>query len=159
MKVRVPEITAADRNWVMDLLTDRWGSTHVIRNSELVDASRLAGFIAHHADQRVGLLTYLADEFSCEIVTFNSLTENQGTGSALLTAAIEASKSLGLKRLWLVTTNDNRHALRFYQKRGFHIYDVKIDVMSKNRVLKPELPLLGRDGIEIRDEIYLEKRI
>ena len=68
----------------------------------------------------------------------------------------EATKA-GCRRLWLVTTNDNTHALRFYQRRGFRIAAVHTGAIDEYRgTLKPEIGLTGNDGIPIRDEIELE---
>ena len=60
------------------------------------------------------------------------------------------------RRLWLLTANDNLSALRFYQKWGLHIVAVYPNALEKSRRLKPEIPLLGREGIPLRDEIELE---
>ena len=62
--------------------------------------------------------------------------------------------------MWLITTNDNLNALRFWQKRGFHlikIYPSAIDKVS--RKIKPQIPKMGADGIPIRDEIELEMKL
>ena len=86
----------------------------------------------------------------------NSLKENIGIGSALLDAVKDAAKKQGCKLLWLITSNDNTHALKFYQKYGLKLVAVHRDAIAKSRRLKPEIPLTGKDGIEIRDEIELE---
>jgi ribosomal protein S18 acetylase RimI-like enzyme len=77
-------------------------------------------------------------------------------GSALIEAATQAARRVGCRRLWLITTNDNTHALRFYQKRGFVIAAIHVNALEKARRLKPEIPLIGEDGIPLRDEIELE---
>ena len=59
-------------------------------------------------------------------------------------------------RLWLVTTNDNLDALRFYQRRGLRITAVAAGAVDEARKIKPGIPLLGDHGIAIRDEITLE---
>ena len=48
------------------------------------------------------------------------------------------------------------HALGFYQKRGFRLVAVHPGAVNESRKLKPEIPLIGNDGIPIRDEIELE---
>lgn len=58
--------------------------------------------------------------------------------------------------MWLVTTNDNVDALRFYQRRGFVLVDLRPNAMQAARALKPEIPLIGRYGLPLRDELYLE---
>ncbi|HEX7715028.1 MAG TPA: GNAT family N-acetyltransferase, partial [Bacillota bacterium] len=60
------------------------------------------------------------------------------------------------QRLWLITTNDNLAAIRFYQLRGFVLVALHRDAIAQSRKLKPEIPLRGIDGIPIRDEIELE---
>jgi hypothetical protein len=60
--------------------------------------------------------------------------------------------------LWLVTTNDNLDALRFYQRRGFRITEVRLGAVDEaRRTLKPGIPAIGASGIPIRDEIVLER--
>jgi ribosomal protein S18 acetylase RimI-like enzyme len=66
------------------------------------------------------------------------------------------AREVGCKRLWLITTNDNLHALRFYQRRGMHIAAVHVNALEESRRIKPEIPLMGMDGIPLRDEIELE---
>jgi len=104
----------------------------------------------------IGLVTYRIDGDECEITTLNSLVEGIGIGSALVAAIKDAAVSAECKRLWLITTNDNLPALRFYQKRGFLLVAVHRNALQQSRRLKPEIPLVGRDGIPLRDEIELE---
>jgi len=61
--------------------------------------------------------------------------------------------------VWVVTTNDNVDALRFYQRRGFHISAVRPGAVDHARThLKPTIPSTGSHGIPIRDEIELTLR-
>jgi hypothetical protein len=46
--------------------------------------------------------------------------------------------------------------LRWYQKRGFELVAVHRRAVERARLIKPEIPLFGDDGIPIRDEIELE---
>jgi hypothetical protein len=48
------------------------------------------------------------------------------------------------------------NALRFYQKRGFVLVAIHRDALDISRKLKPEISLIGNDGIPLRDEIELE---
>jgi ribosomal protein S18 acetylase RimI-like enzyme len=61
----------------------------------------------------------------------------------------------GRRRLVVVTTNDNLHALRFYQKRGFVLAELRTNALAAARQIKPEIPLFGNDNIPLRDEIEL----
>jgi hypothetical protein len=47
-------------------------------------------------------------------------------------------------------------ALRFYQQRGFVLAAIHRNALEQSRKLKPEIPLVGNDGIPLRDEIELE---
>jgi chloramphenicol 3-O-phosphotransferase len=72
---------------------------------------------------------------------------------------VDALKERGCRRLWLITTNDNTLAQRFYENRGFAVKAVHKDAIAGSRKLKPELPEKGFAGIPIRDEIELELQI
>jgi hypothetical protein len=46
--------------------------------------------------------------------------------------------------------------MTFYQKAGFRIVAVHRDAVALARRIKPEIPIMGENGIPIRDEIELE---
>ena len=69
-----------------------------------------------------------------------------------------AGQAQGCTRLWVITTNDNVDALRFYQRRGFCLVRVHGGAVDRSRAsLKPEIPPVGAYGIPLRDEIELER--
>jgi ribosomal protein S18 acetylase RimI-like enzyme len=146
----------ADRGWVARLLKEHWASTRSVSRGRVYDADRLPGFAAVSEGRPIGLATYRIDGDDCEIVTLNSLAEGQGVGSALVDAVKDVAQAAGCRRLWLITTNDNLAAVRFYQKRGFVLVAIHRNAMEESRRLKPEIPLVGLDGIPLRDEIELE---
>ena len=146
----------ADRNWIAKFLDEHWGSTRVVSRGQVYLAHLLPGFIAEDEDEKVGLATYRIDGESCELMTIDSTREGEGIGTALLEAVKEAAALEGCKRLWLITTNDNFKALKFYQKRDFHIVAVYPSALDESRKVKPEIPLYGYDGVPLRDEIELE---
>ena len=74
----------------------------------------------------------------------------------MLGHAVKHAKDIGIKRIILTTTNDNLSALRFYQKRGFDIFKINLNAVEQSRKIKPEIPLIGMDGIPIKHEIELE---
>jgi ribosomal protein S18 acetylase RimI-like enzyme len=112
--------------------------------------------VALHGRNRLGLLTYRFEDDACEIVSLNALTRGRGVGTALLSAAREVAADAGCRRIWLVTTNDNTPAMRFYERRGFRQSAVYRDALDRSRVLKPEIPEIGLNGVPIRDEIEYE---
>ncbi len=152
----IQPITLSDSEWITCLLRDRWGSSHVVSRGKVYHADQLPGFVATYRDEKVGLITYSFHGTACEIVTFDSVRENRGVGSALLKAVEALARQAGCTCLRLVTTNDNLKALRFYQKRGFTLIALHRNAVEHSRTLKPEIPMRGNDGIPIRDELELE---
>ena len=69
------------------------------------------------------------------------------------------ARANGVRRLWLVTSNDNTPAIRFYQRQGWDLAELHRDALAASRALKPEIPLRGRDGIEMRHELVFERRL
>jgi ribosomal protein S18 acetylase RimI-like enzyme len=154
--LKVRALSERDRVWIEALLREHWGSTIQVTRGRLHDASRLPGYVAVCDQERTGLITYRVEGTACEIITLNSLVEGQGIGTALVQAVREAAVDARCERLWLITTNDNLTALRFWQKRGFSLVWVHRNAMADSRRLKPGIPLTGEHGIPIRDEIELE---
>ena len=155
-KLKIRPLNKGDRDWVASLLNEQWGSTRVVSRGKVYRADELPGFAAVEDDKPVGLITYRIEGDQCEITTLNSLTEKEGIGTALIDAVRDVANGARCKRLWLITTNDNTAALHFYQKRGFVLAALYPNALEKSRILKPEIPLTGIDGIPLRDEIELE---
>jgi GNAT superfamily N-acetyltransferase len=153
---KVRPLAKGDNKWVGDRLREWWAGPVIVTRGKVHRADELPGFIAEEKGKPIGLITYEINGTSCEIITMNSLTEGKGVGSALVNAVRKAAGKAGCQRLWLITTNDNTAALRFWQKRGFRLFTVHRKAVEKSRKIKPEIPLTGRDGIPIRDEIELE---
>jgi len=154
--VRIRPYGEADREWAMRFLAREWGDATVVSRGTVHDPTRLPGFVAEKDGARVGLATYNVEGEACELVTINSLAPGIGVGSALLSTVKAAAHSAGCRRLWLITTNDNTLAFRFYQGRGFRLAALHRNAVADSRVLKPQIPLTGLDGIPIRDELELE---
>src|SRR5690606_39255667 len=152
-------VDKSDRNWIAQFLDQHWGSTRIVTRGQVYLAHLLPGFIAEDGDEKIGLVTYRIDGDECELITLNSTRENDGVGTALLEAVKEAAVEEGCKRIWLITTNDNFPALRFYQKRDFRLVAVYPNALDESRKVKPEIPLFGIDGIPLRDEIELEIKL
>jgi GNAT superfamily N-acetyltransferase len=141
---------------VQSFIVGHWGAPIVIAHGEVYEPHQLPGFVAVQDDTWVGLVTYRIDNTACEIVTLNSVRPNIGVGSALIEAVVQQARQLGCTRVWLITTNDNLHALRFYGKRDFRLVAVHRGAVDRARRLKPSIPLIGNDAIPICDEIELE---
>ena len=155
----VRPLTAADHDWVARRTAESWGAETVVVHQTVYRPAELPGFIAEAEGEIAGLLTYHVKDEACEIVTLDAWRAGLGVGTALIEAAKQAAGEEKCRRLWLVTTNDNTAALRFYQKRGFVLSALRPNAIAGSRKVKPEIPLIGMDGIPIRDEIELEMRL
>jgi GNAT superfamily N-acetyltransferase len=150
-------LTPASRPTVQRFTRDHWGADFVVAHGVVYYPHTLPGLAAFdEGGALMGLVTYCLAGDGCEIVTLDSLRPGTGLGSALLAAAIGAARAAGCRRVWLITTNDNLNALRFYQKRGFQLCALYPNALLETRRLKPTLPLLGQQGIPLRDELALE---
>lgn len=154
--LRIRPVRPGDAGRVASLLTSSWGSTIVVSRGVRHDAGRLPAFLAERDGEIVGLLTYAVHSDAMEVVTVDALERRVGVGSELLAAAVAAASARGLRRVWLVTTNDNLDALRFYQRRGMRVANVHRGAVDLARGLKPSIPTVGEHGIEVHDEIELD---
>ncbi len=146
----------ADRERVRVLVVEHWGGPTVVSRERVHTPDALPGLIAEADGSIAGLATFRIDGPECELVTLNAFAAGEGCGTLLVEGVADAARRAGCQRLWLITTNDNTGALRFYQKRGFRLVAVHRDAIAGSRMLKPQIPLMGLDGIPIRDEIELE---
>lgn len=135
---------------------EHWGGEEMISRGNIYRPEQLDGFVVEEGEEWIGLLTFFIKGGECEVTSLDSLREGQGIGSLLIEKAIEEARSQDCKRLFLITTNDNLRALGFYQKRGFELVAVYRGAVNESRKRKPGIPLIGNDGIPLRDEIELE---
>ncbi len=152
----VRPVEAGDREWIRRLMRERWGGETVVSRGTVHRPADLPGFVALRDGERVGLVTCHVVGRQCEVVTLDSLMPGVGVGTTLIAAARDWARGQGCRRLWLITTNDNVEALRFYQKRGFVLAALHRNAVAASRHLKPSIPMTGTHGIPIRDEIELE---
>jgi ribosomal protein S18 acetylase RimI-like enzyme len=153
-QVTMRALGEADVPWAERLLGGLGGRLQV-RLGSVIDPLACPGLVAEQNGEPVGIVAYDADGDDVEVVYIEVTAKHQGVGTRLLDA-VEARTEA--QRLWLVTTNDNLDALRFYQRRGFLITEVRPGAADEaRRTLKPAMSELGHFGIPIRDEIVLER--
>jgi GNAT superfamily N-acetyltransferase len=152
----VRPFTAEDADWARELFTERWGGAVSVSRGVAHDATTLPGIVAILHEQRVGIATYRIDGRGCELFTLDAVRQGIGVGTALVDAVAREARAAGAMRLWVITTNDNLPALRFYQRYGFDLVAVHRDAVVRSRQLKPAIPEFGHAGIPIRHELELE---
>jgi GNAT superfamily N-acetyltransferase len=128
----------------------------IVSRGQIHHIDKLPGYVAWINGEISGLVTYHFQNDECEIVSLDSKIENQGIGSKLVELVIDKAKVKRCTRVWLITSNDNIRAIRFYQKRGFDLKAVHRDAITEARKIKPTIPLIGHDGIPIRHEVEFE---
>jgi len=159
MSIVTRRITEDDKDAVYQLLAERWAGPEMLLDGEVVDASSLPGFVAYEGNELVGLVTLIKRDHEWEILTLDSLNRWGGTGTLLLNAVVDDARASGIDRLTVRTSNDNLDAFRFYQRRGFRLERIAQGVIDAEREKKPEIPLRGDYGIEIRDEVLFSRSL
>lgn len=152
----IRRITPEDLPRLRKFWTERWGDDFVVAHGVVYRPDLLDGFLALDGRDLIGLITLSNSPDGCEVVSLDSLREDKGIGSALIEEVIKAAREQGCRRLFLITTNDNLRALGFYQKRGFELVTIHRGAVNESRKIKPGIPLVGENGIPLRDEIELE---
>ena len=148
-----------DRKQIDAFIVRQWFSMQMVVHGESIDLSAAAGYYAIEGDEITGLITYRIIDDEMEILSLDSLRENEGIGTALLDKVAHKAAEVGCARIMLITTNDNLSALRFYQKRGFDMVKLYRNALEHSRKIKPEIPLIGENGIPLKHEIELEMRL
>lgn len=147
---------AEDNLWIIEKLKENWGSEIIVTRNTKHSCIDLEGVIIENENRIIGLCLYEIVENELEIVLIETYIEKLGVGSFIINEIRQIGIGKGIERIWLITTNDNIDALRFYQRRGFVLKALYKDAIKESRKLKPEIPMLGENGIEIRDEIEME---
>jgi ribosomal protein S18 acetylase RimI-like enzyme len=153
----IHRLTAKDLPRLRLFWEQHWGAEFVVAHGTPFLPENVSGYIAlNEENDWIGLVTFVFHETECEIISIDSLSGNEGIGTALINAVVEEARQLQCRRVHLTTTNDNLHALGFYQKRGFQLSALRVGAVAETRKIKPGIPDIGENGIHIRDEIELE---
>ncbi|HOZ38424.1 MAG TPA: GNAT family N-acetyltransferase [Anaerolineaceae bacterium] len=149
-------ISPQNRQQINDFISQHWFTTEMVILGEIVDMTTVEGVAAMDGEGIAGLITYRVSGEVCEITSLDSLREGLGIGTDLLEKVIAIAREMGCHKITLVTTNDNIHAIRFYQKQGFDLVRLHHYSIKQARGLKPEIPLFGQNGIPIEHELEFE---
>jgi ribosomal protein S18 acetylase RimI-like enzyme len=157
-EIRVRPIDDGDRPMLSWLVAELWGSEIVAVHGTSLRPAELGGFIAERPGRVAGLLTCQLVGDVLEIVTLNAIDRRAGIGTMLIEAAADQARRSGCREIRLTTTNDNVDALRFYQRRGFRLAELRPGAVDQARRRTPEIPRVGDYGIPLRDEIDLTRQ-
>lgn len=158
--MEVIKITPLLKEKVKAFFEAHWGSPQMVISSGVYNCSDLDGFaVLNKYGEITGLITYIVSGHECEIISLDSIDEGKGIGTLLVQEVEVLARREGCLTLNLITTNDNLNALKFWQKRGFMLSQVFCNAVEKARKIKPSIPMIGFEGIPIRDELLLVKKI
>jgi len=153
-----PPCGPSDGQWLTTLWHSEWMGETMVSRGHIYHLQDLMALVAKIDEKPVGAATYrLNDAGGCELLSINAAVAGVGVGTRLLEAVEEDCRRLGCGRVWLITSNDNLEALRFYQRRGYRIIAVYPGAIDEARQTKPTIPVIGNFGIGVHDEIELEK--
>jgi len=145
----VPAVTA---------FLERHNALRVARLDRLERPLEHPALLAMDGGTVAGVLTYVVGGSAMEILTLHAERQWAGCGTSLVRAAERIAAESHCDRIFLITTNDNVDGLRFYQRRGFRLAELRPGAVDRSRaVLKPEIPAVGAYGIPLRDELVLDK--
>jgi len=159
MNLEIRKLTSSDILWVESVVAEHFGSPEVVSRGILHDSRALPGFVAEVQSEPAGLLQYRMVDNQCEVVNLISLIPRQGIGRELLKTMESVARQAGCQRLWLITTNNNRRAIAFYQAVGWRQVAVHRGAVRESRKIKPQIPLYDEEGVAIEDEIEFEWRM
>ncbi|PZS31363.1 MAG: GNAT family N-acetyltransferase [Pseudonocardiales bacterium] len=156
-RIEVRAACPGDADFVRDTMLRTWESPLVAVHGELIDVTTLPALIAWRDGEPIGLATHRPHpgDSSWEVVSLHAAVAGVGAGTALLDEVARLAKQAGARRIWLVTTNDNVAALRFYQRHGMDLVALHRDAVTEGRRVKPSIPP-EVDGIRMRHELELE---
>ncbi len=153
----IRDATDADEPWLI-VASREVGGPMVVSQGTAYQLRDYPSLIADSEAVPIGFATFRIEGAQAELLALAATEQWQGTGSALLAAVETKVEQAGCQRLMLCTTNDNTDALRFYQRRGYHLKALNAGAFAEVQRIKGMTgQIVGQHQIVIRDELVLEK--
>jgi ribosomal protein S18 acetylase RimI-like enzyme len=142
---------------VLDICNYFWDETEFFCFDQTFDVTKCINMMALAEGEVAGWVCYKKIDDALILIALNIYPDFQGQGIArlLLKEVAEQAHKQGCSSLKVATTNDDLPALRFYQKLGFHLTEIKPGIVAKHHGEEYK----GFGGIPIRDELRMEKKI
>jgi ribosomal protein S18 acetylase RimI-like enzyme len=158
--IAVRELQATDAAYQRAALVRHTAGPLIASRGRLYDGMAFGGHLAVLDGEPVGVAVVRPDDDgSAEVLFIATDRPGAGVGAALLTACADGARAAGAERVWLVTTNDNTPAIRFFQRQGWDLVALHHGAVSASRARKPTIPRWGHAGSEIRHELVFELRL
>ena len=155
--LKVRACAPEERPAVLDLFQRDFGTTRVEAFGAEHDLANLPVLVALvKDDQLAGALGYRMNEDALQMLALatDPMWQRAGVGGHLVAEAESLARANGRVRAVLTTSNDNLPALYFYQRHRYQITSVTPGSLVASASGRP-----GFAGIEVRDEIQLEKTL
>lgn len=154
--MHVRPLRDGEREWLADEVAATWGSPRVVSRGRVHEPASLPTLVCEHGGDLLGFAAYEIAAGGCELVAIAVKRRGEGVGTALFNAVARVARGAGCHHLWVVATNDDVDALRFYQRRGMRLATVHRGAVDEARRLEPEIPTVGEHGIGLHDEVELD---
>jgi ribosomal protein S18 acetylase RimI-like enzyme len=158
-EIIIRALNSQNYEFIKNHIDQHWGGEPLVIRTKKYYSASLPGLVAIENSTLRGFLLYEIRENICEIIVLEVFEKFRGIGTKLIDSLKAIAKQSGCVKIYLMTTNDNVDALRFYQKRGFAITAIHLDSVKESRKVKPSIGYIGDYGIPVRDEIDLELSI
>lgn len=153
--VVVREATAADLAAITEICDRVWGETELDTFGRTFDVLGTDNIVAEVDGTFAGMIALSIDRGDLAVVMLSVYPEYQGAGvgGRLVDAAVRRATEMKLPLVKVATTNDDIPALYFYQRHGFHIFEIATGVMVDHHGAVET----GFAGIPTRDEVHLRR--
>jgi predicted N-acetyltransferase YhbS len=138
---------------LFELAEDSAAALDASLNDGAVLVAQTGGAVVGHLQ-----LTFLDDPLEAEIKNMAVVEplQRRGIGQALVAAGVETARIAGATRLVVATATADVGNLRFYQRQGFRLYAVDRDAFTAATGYPGPILI---DGIELRDRVWLDRRV
>ncbi len=148
-----------DRADVDEFLQEHFPSTTLVSCGRVHPAGSLEGIVCRDEGRLLGLALYRPDGERLELVALAVDVARRGIGRRLIAEVAEHGDRTGARAVWLVTTDNNEIAQRFYLACGFRMVAVHEGAVAEARKIRPTIPTHDELGRPIRDEIEYDLKL
>jgi GNAT superfamily N-acetyltransferase len=152
------EYRTLDTETIARVWRDGWGE-FVVSKGHVIRPEEVEGLGLFDGEELVAVASFQLRGDAAEVTSLDALRRGQGFGRELLREVERRLAERGVSRCWLVTTNDNLHAISVYLREGWRHVGLRLDALDEVRALKAAVPLIGENGIPLRDEWEFEKHL
>lgn len=151
------EADEADRREALEMFRQDFGRTHVTAFGKTLDLEWLDLVVAELEEGFAGALAWRRMDDALHIVAIGNdpMWQRAGVGGYLTAEAEIIARRIGCRRVIVATTNDNLPALYFFQRRGYHLTELRPGAAAQ----QPGAPPAGFAEVPVRDELTLEKTL